>query len=144
MSPEPWQGLQIMTSPATAFDGIFAITLFTEDLPATRAFYGEAVGLPQVFEDEHSVVFRTGGTMINVLMVEQADELITPAGVGGPDRGARALFTTHVADVDATAAELTRRGVVLLNGPVDRPWGPRTAAFADPAGNVWEIAGPAG
>ena len=26
---------------------------------------------------------------------------------------------------------------------VDRPWGPRTAAFADPASNVWEIAGPA-
>jgi uncharacterized glyoxalase superfamily protein PhnB len=30
--------------------------------------------------------------------------------------------------------------VALLNGPIDRPWGRRTAAFADPAGNVWEIA----
>ncbi len=34
-----------------------------------------------------------------------------------------------------------RHGVKLLNGPVDRPWGPRTATFADPAGNIWEIAG---
>ncbi len=37
-------------------------------------------------------------------------------------------------------AELDRRGVALLNGPVDRPWGVRTAAFADPSGHVWEIA----
>jgi uncharacterized glyoxalase superfamily protein PhnB len=37
-------------------------------------------------------------------------------------------------------ADLTSRGVKLLNGPMDRPWGIRTAAFADPAGHVWEIA----
>jgi uncharacterized glyoxalase superfamily protein PhnB len=28
----------------------------------------------------------------------------------------------------------------LLNGPIDRPWGRRTAAFADPAGHLWEVA----
>jgi catechol 2,3-dioxygenase-like lactoylglutathione lyase family enzyme len=129
---------------APLVEGLAAVTLFTEDLPATRAFYADVLGLPLVFEDDHSAAFRSGGTVVNVLRVEHADELVTPGPVGGPGRGARALFTTHVADVDATAAELTRRGVVLLNGPVDRPWGPRTAAFADPAGNVWEIAGPAG
>ena len=51
-------------------------------------------------------------------------------------------FTLSVDDVDATAADLAARNVALLNGPVDRPWGIRTAAFADPAGHVWEIAGP--
>jgi uncharacterized glyoxalase superfamily protein PhnB len=30
--------------------------------------------------------------------------------------------------------------VVLLNGPVDRPWGVRTASFTDPAGHIWRIA----
>ena len=35
---------------------------------------------------------------------------------------------------------LVAHGVTLLNGPVDRPWGRRTAAFADPSGNVWEVA----
>ena len=146
MSSARWQGLQGMDAetPATALvDGLAAVTLFTEDLPATRAFYAEVLGLPFVFADDDSTVYRLGGTLINLLRVEAADELVTPAAVAGPDRGARALFTTHVADVDATAAELGRRGVPLLNGPVDRPWGPRTAAFADPAGNVWEIAGPA-
>jgi uncharacterized glyoxalase superfamily protein PhnB len=30
--------------------------------------------------------------------------------------------------------------VSLLNGPIDRDWGMRTAAFADPDGHVWEVA----
>ncbi|MEO8093347.1 MAG: VOC family protein [Pseudolysinimonas sp.] len=51
-------------------------------------------------------------------------------------------FTLGVDDVDATAADLVARGVTLLNGPQDSPWGIRTAAFADPAGHVWEIAAP--
>jgi lactoylglutathione lyase len=42
--------------------------------------------------------------------------------------------------VDAMAAELTSRGVELLNGPMDRPWGIRTASFRDPGGHIWEIA----
>jgi uncharacterized glyoxalase superfamily protein PhnB len=49
-------------------------------------------------------------------------------------------LTINVDDVDAVCAELARRGVTLLNGPVDRPWGVRTAAFRDPDGHAWEIA----
>jgi len=29
-----------------------------------------------------------------------------------------------------------RRGVALLNGPMNRPWGVRTASFADPGGHI--------
>jgi len=36
--------------------------------------------------------------------------------------------------------EFIRRGVKLLNGPMDRPWGNRTASFRDPGGHIWEIA----
>ncbi len=36
--------------------------------------------------------------------------------------------------------ELSNRGVELLNGPIDREWGMRTAAFEDPDGHVWEVA----
>jgi uncharacterized glyoxalase superfamily protein PhnB len=50
------------------------------------------------------------------------------------------VFTLQVDDVDAKCAELAARGVTLLNGPMDRPWGIRTASFADPAGHIWEIA----
>jgi uncharacterized glyoxalase superfamily protein PhnB len=37
-------------------------------------------------------------------------------------------------------SELEQHGVKMINGPVDQPWGRRTAAFADPAGHLWEIA----
>jgi catechol 2,3-dioxygenase-like lactoylglutathione lyase family enzyme len=121
-----------------------ALTLFVEDLAAASAFYQEAFGLPVHFADENSTVFHLGNTLVNLLQVEEAGELVTPAPVGGPDAGARAQYTLQVDDADAVCAELARRGVRLLNGPVDRPWGVRTAAFADPAGHVWEIAQPLG
>ena len=40
----------------------------------------------------------------------------------------------------AACTELAANGVELLNGPIDREWGMRTAAFADPDSHVWEVA----
>ncbi len=120
--------------------GISAITLFVEDLDATKQFYEEVFGLPVVFEDDSSAVFGFANTLINLLVSTEAPELIGPAPVAAGDSGARAQFTIEVDDVDATCAELTRRGVELLNGPIDRPWGVRTACFSDPGGHIWEIA----
>ena len=119
---------------------ITAITLFVDDLPAAREFYLRAFGLPLHWEDENSAVFAFGDTLINLLAVSEAPELITPRAVAPEASGSRMQLTLTVDDVDATAAALVARGVTLLNGPQDRPWGIRTAAFADPAGNVWEIA----
>ena len=50
------------------------------------------------------------------------------------------FLTICVDDVDAACAELASQGVGLLNGPVDRPWGMRTASFTDPGGHIWELA----
>jgi catechol 2,3-dioxygenase-like lactoylglutathione lyase family enzyme len=119
---------------------ISAITLFVEDLAVTKAFYQEVFGLPVHFADDDSAVFVFGDTMINLLKVGEAPELIAPAPVAPPEAGARYQFTIPVDDVDAMCEELRRRGVELLNGPMDRPWGIRTAAFRDPAGHIWEIA----
>ena len=120
--------------------GIDAITLFVEDLESTRRFYEEVFGLPVKFQDDDSAVFEFGGTLVNLLKVSAAGELVDPAAVASPEAGARFQFTLGVEDVDATCEELKQRGVELLNGPVDRPWGVRTASFRDPAGHIWEIA----
>lgn len=117
-----------------------AITLFVEDLAAARRFYLDAFGLRLVFEDDDSVVFSVGGTLVNLLRIPAARELIEPAEVAPREVGSRFQLTIGVADVDAVCAELASRGVVLLNGPIDRPWGVRTASFQDPAGHIWEIA----
>jgi lactoylglutathione lyase len=120
--------------------GINAITLFVEDLAATKQFYLDVFGLPVHYEDEASCVFNFGNTLINLLVATEAPELIAPGVVASRDAGARMQFTIDVDDVDAMCDQLTARGVTLLNGPMDRPWGIRTACFADPAGHIWEIA----
>jgi catechol 2,3-dioxygenase-like lactoylglutathione lyase family enzyme len=120
--------------------GISAITAFVEDLDDAKRFYGEVFGLPVIYEDADSAVFNFGNTIINLLKTSAAHGLIEPATVAGREAGARIQFTTEVDDVDAMCAELTSRGVELLNGPMDRPWGIRTASFRDPGGHIWEIA----
>jgi len=92
-----------------------------------------------VFEDQASAVFRFGETLVNLLSTANAPELVAPATVAGPDAGPRAVLTVEVDDVDAKCAELEKLGIALLNGPMDRPWGVRTASFRDPAGHIWEI-----
>jgi lactoylglutathione lyase len=124
----------------TNFAEIEVVTLFVEDLAATRTFYVDVLGCEVVFEDEASCVVKLSNLMINLLQIDSAAELITPAKVGAPGAGARALYTIKVPNADEAYEELTARGARFLNGPLDRPWGRRTAAFADPAGNVWEIA----
>ena len=116
------------------------ITLFVEDLEQSKTFYQEVFGLPLAFEDQSSAVFRFANAGINLLKVDAARELIEPASVASREAGSRLVFTVGVDDVDAVCAELAERGVVLLNGPMNRPWGIRTASFSDPAGQIWEIA----
>jgi len=124
---------------------IHAITLFVEDLAAAREFYQRVFGLPIHFEDDASAVFNFGNTVINLLAVSEAPALIGPAKVAGPEAGSRMQFSIEVDDVDAMCTELKSRGVTILNGPMDRPWGIRTASFQDPADHIWEIVGePAG
>ncbi len=68
--------------------------------------------------------------------------MIDPAPVASPRGGSRFQLTVWVEDTDAVCAQLAEVGVELLNGPVDREWGLRTASFTDPEGHIWEVAGP--
>jgi catechol 2,3-dioxygenase-like lactoylglutathione lyase family enzyme len=124
----------------SAVRNVGAITLFVDDLPRSKAFYEDTFGLAAIYEDENSTVFDFGNTLINLLVIPAARELIEPRSVAGPDAGSCFQLSIWVADADAVCGELISRGVTLLSGPIDRPWGKRTASFTDPDGNIWEIA----
>jgi len=130
-----------MTKP---LDSVGAITMFVDDPQRSKVFYADVFGAPVIFEDETSVAFRFESTIVNLVTAESAQELIEPASVGRRDAGSRFQLTVWVDDADAASVELRARGVELLNGPQDREWGVRTAAFADPDGHIWEIAQPLG
>ncbi len=75
--------------------------------------------------------------------------LLSPAGAADllgtqgdslkSEGGLRGLLAAGVADVDAAYEELKGKGVTLVRPPTHQRWGLRTAHFADPEGNLWEI-----
>jgi len=125
---------------SVSLKSVDVITLFVEDLPRSKSFYQDIFDLPILFEDENSAVFKFANTTVNLLKITAAHGLIEPAAVASREAGSRFQFTIHVDDVDTACTQLAQRGVPLLNGPVNRPWGVRTASFTDPAGHIWEIA----
>ena len=121
-----------------SLESIGVITLFVADPQRSKAFYEDVFGVPAIFEDGNSAVVKFENLLVNLLEAGEAPTLITPAAVGAS--GSRFLLTIWVDDVDAVCAQLAERGVELLNGPLDREWGVRTAAFVDPDGHAWEVA----
>ena len=117
-----------------------AITLFVDDIARAKSFYQDVFQLSPVYEDENAAAFQFENTVVNLLARPAAHELVAPNAVADGGGGASFQLTIWVEDTVALIDELRSRGVELLNGPIDRPWGLRTAAFADPDGHVWEIA----
>lgn len=127
---------------SVSLQSVGAITLFVDDPKRSKAFYERVFDGKVVNEDDESAAFRLENTIVNLLVRSAAPSLIDPAPVASADAGASFQLTIWVEDADETCADLARRGVRLLNGPLDREWGVRTACFADPDGHVWEVAGP--
>jgi catechol 2,3-dioxygenase-like lactoylglutathione lyase family enzyme len=119
---------------------ISAMSLFVEDLRAAKAFYIEVFGVPVIYEDANSVAVRFDSLIVNLLHSESAKEIVETGIVATHDAGSRFQLSIWVEDVDGICAELRKRGVKLLAGPVNRRWGMRTANFVDPAGHSWEVA----
>ena len=114
--------------------------MFIEDPKRSKAFYEKVFGAPAVHEDDDAVAFEFENVIVNLLKTDAAHELIDPAPVGGRDADSRFQLTIWVDDTDAVASQLADLGVELLNGPMDRGWGVRTASFTDPDGHIWEVA----
>jgi lactoylglutathione lyase len=125
---------------SASLKSVGAITLFVEDPQRSKSFYQDVFDLPAVYEDENSAAFKFENMIVNLLRIPAAHELIDPAPVADREAGSRFQLTIWVDDADAVCAELATRGVALLNGPMDRAWGMRTATFTDPDGHIWEIA----
>jgi catechol 2,3-dioxygenase-like lactoylglutathione lyase family enzyme len=126
-------------APSARAKQVFAVTLFVDDLAAAERFYHDVFGMSLVHRDDQSAAYRFPNLVVNLLAASSAPELIAPAPVGTAGTPARMLLTLQVDDVDAFAAHLRALGVPILNGPLDRPWGPRTVAIADPSGHCWEF-----
>jgi lactoylglutathione lyase len=125
-----------------AIKDVGAIILFVADLPRSKVFYHDVLGLDVEFEDGESVGFKIEGLAFIVLQVDRARVQLQGEPTATPRAGATAFLATFTGDVDALHANLVERGVPFFQRPADLPWGMRTAYFKDPDGHVWEIAQP--
>jgi|SRR5450759_1120486 lactoylglutathione lyase len=124
----------------TMIHRIDATVLFVRDLARCTTFYRDTLGLQVKNSDPNSVAFLMEDRYLLLLEVSAAADLISSEAnalliEGGP----RVLLAAGVEDVDAAYEALSARGVTFLRPPTDQLWGLRTAHFADPEGNLWEI-----
>jgi len=105
------------------------VALFTDDVAAVRAFYGELVGTPPVAVWPGGAVFDVGGSKI--LVHERSAALED----GPPNED---HFALAVDDLAASCDALRARGLVLLVEPRDYPWG-HSAYLRDPDGRLVEL-----
>jgi lactoylglutathione lyase len=124
----------------TMFHSVVATVLFVRDLARCLTFYRDTLGLEVQESDPDSVSFQMENVYFLLLEVSAAAHLISEEPLelkieGGP----RGLLAAGVEDVDAAYEALKAKGVTFLRPPTNQPWGLRTAHFADPEGNLWEI-----
>ncbi len=118
------------------------ITLGTHNLGVLREFYRE-LGWRTVVDDGEYVAFELRGAVLALFPV---DKLATD-GCGQPEPGQGGIrFTVGIIasspeEVDELAERVRRAGGRITKEPVDAEFFVgRSAYFADPEGNFWEIA----
>ena len=134
----------VETSPAP---DRMQIGLTVSDPEKSRAFYGQILGLaedkPQAQEllnGSLEYFFNAGKTQIKFWTGERED---LPRHTGNiTDAMGFRYFTFLVKDVDATFAELKKRGATIVREPVDFGGIARIMMAADPDGNWVEFAAP--
>ena len=112
--------------------GVDFVTVPTDDIEASRTFYGETLGLPFVKQwgDMPGMEFQAGNLTIAVM-----DPRAFGSGEPHPHRVPLAL---QVPDVAAARAELEAKGVQFLGETIDSGEC-HQALFRDPAGNVLDL-----
>jgi uncharacterized glyoxalase superfamily protein PhnB len=117
-------------------------TIGAHDVAALRAFY-ESLGWESSSPAGDFAAFPLGGAVFTLydakLLAEEAGgSAASPPGVF---RGVTlAINVDAIEDVDAAIDAAVAAGATRLADPVTRDWGGRSGYFADPEGNVWEVA----
>ncbi len=111
--------------------GLYEIAIRVKDLARSEVFYRDLLGLEVGLRDERRrwLFLRAGGRAGMVVL--QEDRGTWPAQ--------HFAFTVEEADIEAAAAALRQRGVVL-EGPVTHEWMPaKSVYFSDPDGHELEL-----
>jgi catechol 2,3-dioxygenase-like lactoylglutathione lyase family enzyme len=125
--------------------GILETALYTRDMAAARAFYGDVLGLAPMFSDDRLtayaierdvlLLFRQGTTEQPVVLSNG-----TIPGHGGSG-GLHVAFAVSSEELESWIERLRSRGIAI-EGQNDWARGGRSIYFRDPDGNLLELATP--
>ncbi len=118
------------------------VTLGVRDLLAVRSFY-EALGWKSRSADDQFTRFETGGAVLALYPLDALAEeanMPSPTGAGRSAGFTCAIVVESEEMVDAAINGVREAGGRVLAEPVAREWGGHSGYFADPEGNVWEVA----
>lgn len=126
------------------YQRVSLLTIGAFHLPKLRAFY-QGLGWEETdSSSDNYAVFKTAGVILSLFPIE---ELAKDAGVSFDKslvetfRGITfAINVNKPEEVDGMIKEIKECGGKILREPSDAFWGGRTAYFADPENNLWEIA----
>ncbi len=115
-------------------EGVHHVSLNVDDIEKTGAFYLEVLGLEKLPRPDFGfpgLWLRSGQQEIHLIQVK---DHTAPEGQH---------FAFRVPDLDATMAELERRGVEVSKA-FEQPGGARQCFARDPSGNLIEFNQPGG
>lgn len=122
---------------------ISLLTIGAFNLPALRTFYKSLGWEETESSSDQYAVFKTAGVLLSLFPIA---ELAKDAGVEipqSPESFRPVTFAINVdqpEQVDSTIEEIRAASGKILREPSDAFWGGRTAYFADPENNLWEVA----
>ena len=125
---------------AQSLKSMNVITLFVEDQLRSKEFYEQIFDVVGVDEGHGTVIFQFDNLFLRLLRREEAEsEMLGQVAIGDARAGTTVQPALSIDDADTLCRELAEGGIPIVYGPVDRPWGVRSAAFADPDGHVWQF-----
>lgn len=118
---------------------ISIITIAVENLDRMAAFY-QAMGLPRHRIDDGVAFFQMGGAILGLFPRKSAEEDSGVCFGEGVSKVYLAYNTRSDAEVDAVLAEAEQAGGSIVKPAGRAFWGGWYGYFADPEGNLWEVA----
>jgi catechol 2,3-dioxygenase-like lactoylglutathione lyase family enzyme len=123
------------------FGAILETALYhgSEETPEVGRFYGEVLGLSKVAAWDYGMAFRVGPGVLLLFDRERLDGREGPIAAHGSSGPGHACLLARDGEYENWQARLQSEGVTITHQQ-DWPSGRRSFYFADPAGNLLEIA----
>jgi predicted enzyme related to lactoylglutathione lyase len=118
------------------------VTIGARDVRALRAFYERLGWVSNSPPGDDFAAFPLGGAILGLYAIGSlAEETGLEPGPQGPLAGFNCAINVERAEqVDESLAAAVDAGGSVIAAATTREWGGRSGYFADPEGNVWEVA----